>query len=87
MAIEYEELFPRIGAPPADAVLEQVAGWMGIEPEFKKSQPRYRKQSVLPLEQAIVNYDKVALALRETEFEYVLEDEPTYRAAAEPATA
>jgi hypothetical protein len=86
-AIEYEELFPRIGAPPADPVLEQVAGWMGIEPEFEKSQPRYRKQSVLPLEQAIVNYDEVAQALRGTEFEYVLEDEPTYRAAAEPATA
>ena len=81
-AIEYEELFPRIGEPPADAVLGQVAGWMGIEPDFKKSQPRYRKQSVLPLEQAIVNYDEVAAALLGTEFEYVLEDEPTYRAAA-----
>jgi hypothetical protein len=81
-AIEYEELFPRIGEPPADAVLDQVAGWMGIGSEFKKSQPRYRKQSVLPLDQAIVNYDEVAEALRGTEFEYVLEDEPTYRAAA-----
>lgn len=88
MAIEYEELFPRISEPPADAVIDQVAEWMGIEPAFKKSQPRYRKQSVLPLEQAIVNYDEVAEALRGTEFEYVLEDEPTYRAAAtEPATA
>jgi len=87
-AIEYEELFPRIGEPPADVMLEQVAEWMGIEPEFKKSQPRYRKQSVLPLEQAITNYDEVAEALRDTEFEYVLEDEPTYRAAAaEAATA
>jgi hypothetical protein len=82
MAIEYEELFPRIGAPPADAVLERVAEWMGIGADFTKSQPRYRKQSVLPLEQAIVNYGEVAEALRGTEFEYVLEDEPTYRAAA-----
>jgi len=81
MAIEYEELFPRIGAPPAEPVLERVAEWMGIEPEFKKSQPRYRKQSVLPLEQAIVNFDEVAEALRGTDLEYVLEDEPTYRAA------
>jgi hypothetical protein len=88
MAIEYEELFPRLGAPPADAVLERVAAWMGIDPEFKKSQPRYRKQSVLPLEQAITNYGAVAEALRGTEFEYVLEDEPTYRSApAEAATA
>lgn len=81
-AIEYEELFPRIGEPPADAVLQGVAEWMGIEPDFKKSQPRYRKQSVLPLEQAIGNFEEVAEALRGTEFEYVLEDEPTYRAAA-----
>jgi hypothetical protein len=81
-AIEYEELFPRIGEPPADAVLERVAEWMGIEPDFKKSQPRYRKQSVLPLEKAITNFEEVAEALRGTEFEYVLEDEPTYRAAA-----
>lgn len=88
MAIEYEELFPRIGEPPADAVLERVAEWMGIGPDFTKSQPRYRKQSVLPLEQAIVNFGEVAEALRGTEFEYVLEDEPTYRAAAaETATA
>jgi hypothetical protein len=88
MAIEYEELFPRLGAPPADAVLESVSAWMGIDPEYKKSQPRYRKQSVLPLEQAITNYGAVAEALRGTEFEYVLEDEPTYRTApAEPATA
>jgi hypothetical protein len=85
MAIEYEELFPRIGAPPTDEVLEQVAGWLGIEPDFTKSQPRYRKQSVLPLEQAITNYGAVAEALGGTEFEYVLEDEPTYRAAAEAA--
>jgi hypothetical protein len=84
-AIEYGDLFPQIGEPPADAVLEQVAAWMGIEPEFKKSQPRYRKQSVLPLEQAITNYDEVSEALRGTEFEYVLEDEPTYRAAAATA--
>jgi LPS sulfotransferase NodH len=88
MAIEYEELFPRIGEPPADAVLEQVAEWMGIGPDFTKVQPRYRKQSVLPLEQAITNFGEVAEALRGTEFEYVLEDEPTYRAAAaETATA
>jgi hypothetical protein len=81
-SIEYEELFPRIGEPPADTVLERVAEWMGIEPDFKKSQPRYRKQSVLPLEKAITNFEEVAEALRGTEFEYVLEDEPTYRAAA-----
>lgn len=79
MAIEYEELFPQIGAPPSGEVLGQVAGWLGIEADFPKSQPRYRKQSVLPLSEAITNYDEVAAALRGTEFEYVLDDEAPYR--------
>jgi hypothetical protein len=79
MAIEYEELFPRIGAPPSEQVLGQIAAWLGIEAEFKKSQPRYRKQSVLPLSEAITNYEEVAEALRGTEFEYVLVDEAPYR--------
>jgi hypothetical protein len=79
MAIEYEELFPQIGAPPSEQVLGQIAAWLGIEAEFPKSQPRYRKQSVLPLSEAITNYDEVAGALRGTEFEYVLDDEAPYR--------
>ena len=79
MAIEYEELFPQIGAPPSEQVLGQIADWLGIEAEFPKSQPRYRKQSVLPLSEAITNYDEVAGALRGTEFEYVLDDEAPYR--------
>jgi hypothetical protein len=80
MAIEYEELFPRIGAPPSEQVLGRVAAWLGIEADFPKSQPRYRKQSVLPLSEAITNYDEIARALRATEFEYVLEDEAPYLA-------
>jgi len=79
LAIEYEELFPRIGEPPSEEVLGRVAGWLGIDAEFPKSQPRYRKQSVLPLSEAITNYDEVAEALRGTEFEYVLDDEAPYR--------
>lgn len=79
MAIEYEELFPRIGAPPSGDVLGGIAGWLGIEADFPKSQPRYRKQSVLPLSEAITNYDEVVGALRGTEFEYVLDDEAAYR--------
>lgn len=85
MSIEYEELFPRLGSPPSDQVLERIAAWLGVEPDFRKSQPRYRKQSVLPLEDAITNYAEVAEALQGTEFEYVLEDEPSYRFGAEDA--
>jgi len=82
MAIEYEELFPEIGAPPSEDVLGRVAGWLGIEAQFPKRQPRYRKQSVLPLSAAIDNYAEVARALRGTRFEHVLTDEAPYRVAA-----
>jgi hypothetical protein len=83
MAIEYERLFPRIGAPPSEEVLGRIATWLGIEAEFTKIQPRYRKQSVLPLSEAITNYGEVAEALRGTDFEYVLNDEAPYRAQGE----
>jgi hypothetical protein len=87
MAIEYEQLFPRMGAPPSDAVLAQVADWLGIAADFPKTQPRYRKQSVLPLPDAITNYGEVAEALRGTDFEYVLEDEAPYRLAVDDGDA
>jgi hypothetical protein len=79
MAIEYEELFPRLGGPPSPEVLGRVAGWLGIEDDFPKTEPRYRKMSALPLSKAITNYDEVVAALQGTELEYVLEDERPYR--------
>jgi hypothetical protein len=80
-AIEYEELFPRLGAPPSAEVLDRVAEWLGIEASFPKTEPRYRKMAVLPLSKAIANYDEVAETLSGTEFAYMLEDEAPYRAA------
>jgi hypothetical protein len=77
--IEYEDLFPRIGGPPSQEVLGRLAAWLKIEADFPKAEPRYRKQSVLPLSEAIANYDDVARALCETDFEYCLEDERAYR--------
>lgn len=85
MAIEYERLFPRMGAPPSEEVLGRIATWLGIEADFPKRQPRYRKQSVLPLAEAITNYAEVADALQGTEFEYVLDDEAPYRGEGEVA--
>jgi hypothetical protein len=79
LAIEYEELFPRIGGPPSGEVLGHIAEWLGIADDFPKTEPRYRKMSALPLSKAITNYEEVAAALRGTELEYVLEDERPYR--------
>jgi hypothetical protein len=85
MAIEYERLFPRMGAPPSEEVLGRVATWLGIEADFPKQQPRYRKQSVLSLSEAITNYAEVADALQGTDFEHVLDDEAPYLADGEVA--
>jgi hypothetical protein len=81
MAIEYEELFPRLGAPPSAEVLSRVSEWLGVEDNFPKTEPRYRKMAVLPLSKAITNYGEVAEALSGTAFEYMLEDEAPYRTA------
>jgi hypothetical protein len=77
--IDYQDLFPSIGAPLSSAVLEQIAAWLGIENADFQADTDYKKQSFLPLDQAIKNYDEVARALRGTAFEYCLEDEPLYR--------
>jgi len=87
MAIEYEKLFPRIGAPPSEEVLARIATWLGVEANFPKVEPRYRKQSVLPLSEAITNYGEVVEALQGSDFEYVLDDEAPYRAQGEPVAA
>lgn len=84
--IEYEDLFPVIGAPASTEVLGSLAAWLGIENSFPPDKhPRYRKQAVLPLADTIRNYDEIAAALRGTEFEYCLEDERPYKRIASEA--
>jgi hypothetical protein len=79
LRLDYEDLFSEIGAPMSAATLNRIADWLHIEPAFSQTKPRYRKQSVLPLEETIQNYDEVADALRGTGFEYCLNDEAIYR--------
>lgn len=78
--IDYEDLFPELGGAPSLTVVEGIAGWLGIEPSFPITEPRYRKQAIASLEETIENYGEVADALRGTDFEYCLEDERMYRA-------
>ena len=80
-AFDYAELFPSLGAPPSAAVLESIARWLGVGPDFGHVEPRYRKQSALPLEDTILNYDEIVQTLEGTGFEDLLQDEPMYRRA------
>ena len=77
-AFEYADIFPGGHDPVSSDFLASVADWFGIPDRFKAS-PEYRKQSWLPLEETIENYEDVAAALRGTKFEQCLEDEPAYR--------
>ena len=83
LTFDYEELFPTLGGPPSAAVLKRIARWLELEPEFDQLEGRYRKQSALPLEETILNYDEIVRTLDGTGFEALLEDEAMYRRSAE----
>jgi hypothetical protein len=85
---DYTEVFPG-GADLVDPeLLARLAVWFGTSNDFV-ARTTYQKLSQLPLEETIANYDDVAAVLRGTEFEYCLEDEPSYRRqpGAVPATS
>ncbi len=86
-AFDYEELFPTLGGPPSLDILRRLAEWLGVDPSFPQPEPRYRKQSALPLEETIVNYNEVVNVLEAAGFEEYLEDELMYRTPRDVAEA
>jgi len=74
---DYADIFPGGGEPIAPRFLDEVSSWLHV-PNLFQVDPVYRKQSSLPLEETLENYDEVAAALKGTEFEYCLADEPYY---------
>ncbi|HEU0143245.1 MAG TPA: hypothetical protein VFQ47_00535 [Nitrososphaera sp.] len=78
LTFDYDDLFSYIGAPVSDSVLSCIAQWLNIADDFPQKKPEYKKQSYLPLEETIQNYEEVVQALQETGFEYCLEDEKMY---------
>ena len=81
LSLDYADLFPQLDGVPAPQALAEVARWLGISEDFPGT-PEYRKQSVLPLHEALSNFEELADVLKRTEFAYCLEDEPAYRSAA-----
>jgi hypothetical protein len=79
LTFDYQDLVTEIGAPISSEILGTIATWLGISTNFSQTTPKYRKQSALPLRETIQNYRAVEQALRGTDFEYCLEDEPMYR--------
>lgn len=80
LTAEYNDLFNTGSEALSPAFLERFSGWLGV-PNSYPSPGEYRKQSSLPLDQTIENFEEVAAALRGTEFAYCLEDEQMYASA------
>ncbi|HEX5450571.1 MAG TPA: hypothetical protein VFW85_11000 [Gaiellaceae bacterium] len=78
LGCEYTQLFDLDTGELTTRFRSDLGAMLGIDTDWP-ALPAYRKGSHLPLEQAIENYEEVAAALRGTEFEAFLDDEPSYR--------
>ena len=74
---DYEDVFSEGFGRVSDDFLYIFSERFGIDNRFK-NETEYKKQSYLPLEETIENYEEVAKALCGTKFEYCLEDEKMY---------
>lgn len=76
--VEYTDLFPDASGAMAGPALVDLAAWFGLENVFV-NRAGLQKQSSLPLDQTITNFEEVRDVLRGTPFEFCLQDEPAYR--------
>ena len=77
LSYDYADIFPKAMGGAAGDFLQCFSDWLGISNRFEEVK-YFKKQSYLPLEETIDNFEEVAKALRGTKFEYCLEDERMY---------
>ena len=76
--VSYSEMFPQLGCPVSDNVLNRICGFLDLKFDFNpipwsiKSVPR-------PIWEAIANWRQVKEHLTGTEFEHFLADEPMFQ--------
>ena len=78
ISYEYDAMFSGQLDGVCSEFLESFSQCLGIANCFT-NKSSYRKQSYLPLESTIANFDEVQKALKGTRFEYCLHDETLYR--------
>jgi hypothetical protein len=81
LTIDYTDLTEGTAPGLSRAMLARVTNWLGLPDTFPDVRPVYEKQSFLPLDATIANYDEVRTALEGTRWAWCLEDEPAYRVA------
>jgi hypothetical protein len=77
LTFEYVDLFRPPAGEIAPTFLKAMAQWLDLPKTFSTA-PWYKKQTYLPLREAIENYEEVAASLAGTEYEQFLDDEPGY---------
>ena len=76
---DYEDLVGDGDGTLSEAVLTSISEWLQVDNAFGQRRPRFRKRARSSLAETIANFDDVERALRETEFEYCLDDERCHR--------
>ena len=73
-SFEYADLFPATQQHVSESVLDRLSVFMGVHNSFNLL-PKYRKQVSQSLKEVIENYEEIDSLLKDTEFEYCLNDE------------
>mgnify|MGYP000695854527 FL=1 len=76
--VSYSEMFPQLGCPISDNVLNRICGFLDLEFNFNPT-PWSIKSVPRPLWEAIANWRQVKEHLTGTEFEHFLVDEPMFQ--------
>ena len=76
--IAYSEMFPELGCVLHQDVLQRVSDFLEIDCDFNPT-PWTSKSVPRPLWEVITNWRQVSAALRGTEFEHFLADEPMFQ--------
>lgn len=76
--VTYSEMFPELGCSMNEQVLQRISDFLGVEYDFNTT-PWTSKSVPRPLWEVVTNWQQVSAALRGTQFEHFLADEPMFQ--------
>ena len=76
--VTYSEMFPELGCSLSQSVLQRISAFLEVEYDFNTT-PWSSKSVPRPLWDVVTNWQQVCAALRGTEFEHFLADEPMFQ--------
>ena len=71
-------MFPELGCSLSESVLQRISKFLGVEYDYNTT-PWSSKSVPRPLWDVISNWQQVSAALRGTQFEHFLADEPMFQ--------